>query len=238
MSKFKKNSRFSSLMENDIPSNISNIHHKEKKPVVLNEEKQTITEKPKVESNSFKNSRYHDRTFKDDRIKIEERRVKDTLSIDNFPELVAPKSVILKNTNIEKSFSEKLQSVVENKETVPSVETDYKNLGQGWTLLKKENNDITIKSKDIFSVTQHKTEHNLANEVLDTLVELHENRRHNYIEMWGYEQWEKMFEFPNYDYAYFEKLDELYYEEMAIDDEESEIEDDYDDSFADYDTYN
>ena len=231
MSKFKKNSRFSSLMENDVPINISNIHHKEKKPVVLNEEK------PTVESNSFKNSRYHDRTFKDDRNKIEERKVNDTLSIENFPELVAPKTVILKNTNIEKSFSEKLQSVVENTET-PSIETDYKNMGQGWTLIKKENNKITIKSKDIFSATQQETDDDLANELLDTLAELHENRTHNYIEMWGYEQWEKMFEFPNYDYSYFDKLDELYYEETAIDDEESEFEDDYDESFADYDTYN
>jgi hypothetical protein len=219
-------------MENDIPSNITNIHHKEKKPVVLNEEK------PTVESNSFKNSRYHDRTFKEDRNKIDERRVKDTLSIENFPELVAPKSVTLKNTNIDKSFSEKLQSVVENKETVDSIETDYKNLRQGWSLMKKENNKITIKSKDLFSAIQNKPEDGLANEVLDTLVELHENRTHNYIEMWGYEEWEKIFEFPNYDYSYFDKLDELYYEEMAIDDEESDFEEYYDYSFADYDTYN
>jgi hypothetical protein len=229
MNKLKKNSRFSSLVENGIPSN---IYNKDKKSTLLNEEK------TKADANSFKNSRYHDRTFKEDRNKIDERRVKDTLSIENFPELVAPKSVTLKNTNIDKSFSEKLQSVVENKETVASIETDYKHLRQGWTLMKKENNKITIKSKDLFSATQNKTERDLANEALDTLVELHENRTHNYIEMWGYEQWEKMFEFPNYDYSYFDKLDELYYEEMAIDDEESEFEDDYDDSFADYDTYN
>lgn len=231
MSKFKTNSRFSSLMENAIPSNIHN------------KEKQTTTEKTQTANNSFKNSRYNERTeitrrtFKDDRSKIEEQRIKDTLSIDNFPELVAPKSATLKNTNIDKSFSEKLQSVVENTET-PSIETDYKNLGQGWSLIKKENNKITIKSKDLFSATQHKTNDDLANEALDALAELHEKRTHDYIEMWGYEQWEKIFEFPNYDYAYFDKLDELYYEEMAIDDEESDYEEYYDDSFVDYDTYN
>jgi len=228
MSKFKKNSRFSSLVENVIP----NIHNKEKRPV-LNEEKQPTTEKTKTANNSFKNNRaHHDRTFKDDRNKIA-----DSLSIENFPELVAPKSVTLKNANIDKSFSEKLQSLVENKET-ESIETDYKNLGKGWTLIKKENNTITIKSKDLFSSRQNKTPSDLANEALDTLVELHEKRTHDYIEMWGYEQWEKMFEFPNYDYAYFDKLDELYYEEMALDDEESDYEEYYDDSFVDYDTYN
>ena len=231
MSKFKTNSRFSSLMENAVPSNIHN------------KEKQTTTEKTQTANNSFKNSRYNERTeitrrtFKDDRIKIEEQRIKDTLSIDNFPELVAPKSATLKNTNIDKSFSEKLQSVVENTET-PSIETDYKNLGQGWTLIKKENNKITIKSKELFSATQNKTNDDLANEALDALAELHEKRTYDYIEMWGYEQWEKMFEFPNYDYTYFDKLDELYYEEMTLDDEVSEYEEDYDDSFADYDTYN
>jgi hypothetical protein len=32
--------------------------------------------------------------------------------------------------------------------------------------------------------------------------------------MWGYEEWEKMFRFPNYDYEYFDKLDELYENDM------------------------
>jgi hypothetical protein len=26
--------------------------------------------------------------------------------------------------------------------------------------------------------------------------------------MWGYDNWEKMFRFPNYDYDYFKRLDE------------------------------
>lgn len=227
MSKFKKNSRFSSLMENETPSNIRN------------KEKDLSTEQRKLENNnSLKNATYHDGgTFKENRNKIEGQRVKDTLSIENFPELVAPKSDTLKNSNIDKSFSEKLQSVAKNKETI-SIEPDIKNLGRGWTLLKKENNKITIKSKDLFSAIQNKTDNHLENELFYTLAELHENRRHYYIEMWGYEEWEKMFEFPNYDYAYFDKLDELYYEEMEIDDEGNVYEEDYEDSFADYDTYN
>lgn len=226
MSKFEKSSRFSSLIENDTRSNITN---KEKKPT---------TEPKKIENNnSFKNNTYHDKTFKDNRTKLDEKKVTDTLSIENFPQLVAPISVTLKNPNIDKSFSEKLKSVDKNTES-ESIETDYKNLKKGWTLVKKENNKITIKSNDLFSETQNKTDGDLANEVLDTLVELHENRTYNYIDIWGYEQWEKMFEFPNYDYRYFDKLDELYYQEMALNDEESEYEEEHDDSFGDSDMYN
>ena len=35
--------------------------------------------------------------------------------------------------------------------------------------------------------------------------------------MWGYDTWEKMYRFPNYDYEYFDKLDELYEERENAD---------------------
>jgi hypothetical protein len=43
--------------------------------------------------------------------------------------------------------------------------------------------------------------------------------------MWGEEEYEQMFRFPNYDYEFFDKLDEQYEEEMEtmrVNDEENE----------------
>ena len=34
-------------------------------------------------------------------------------------------------------------------------------------------------------------------------------RKKKLIDLWGYEEWEKMYTYPNYDYYYFDKLDEL-----------------------------
>jgi hypothetical protein len=44
-----------------------------------------------------------------------------------------------------------------------------------------------------------------------------------------------MFRFQDYDYNYFDKLDELYYQE--IDNYESEYEEDYDECTIDYDKF-
>ena len=54
----------------------------------------------------------------------------------------------------------------------------------------------------------------VAYEVFKKLEELYEKRTNKYIELWGYDEWERMFMFSNYDYQYFDKLDKKYAEEM------------------------
>jgi hypothetical protein len=48
----------------------------------------------------------------------------------------------------------------------------------------------------------------------DYLTYLHKKRTQEYINAWGYDEWERMFRFPNYDYDYFDKLDEKYEREL------------------------
>lgn len=48
----------------------------------------------------------------------------------------------------------------------------------------------------------------------DYLNYLHEKRTKEYIENWGYDEWARLYRFPNYDYEYFDKLDEKYEREM------------------------
>ena len=63
----------------------------------------------------------------------------------------------------------------------------------------------------IFSIIKFKeVEVNEAEEIIEALSFLHEKRTEEYIELWGEEEWERMFIFPNHDYEYFDKLDEAY----------------------------
>lgn len=234
MSGFKQNTRFSSLISNE-GSNKEMKKENEKNKVTNNNE----TKKNGID-NSFKktnNKYYSDDRLKDDRKreadrKIKEEQIKLVLTIENFPEL-APKvgqNISTTNGTINyASLSEKLTtSVVENKVT-SNVDIDYKNLLPGWSIIKKDidKNNITIKTKPLKeSILEKNNDNNF--QLLNALVELHENRTSEYIENWDYDEWEKMFKFPNYDYNYFDKLDELYYAELESEFSEGD-EDDYND---------
>ena len=75
-----------------------------------------------------------------------------------------------------------------------------------------------------------KSQEDLLYEIVENLAYLHEKRKAEYIDNWGEDEWEKMFLFPNYDYYYFDKLEEIYaknnpnyhdeYEEFSDEDEE------------------
>ena len=62
-----------------------------------------------------------------------------------------------------------------------------------------------IKQKQVF---------NEAEEIVLALSLLHEKRTNEYKELWGEDEWERMFICPNYDYEYFDKLDEAYENEQ------------------------
>ena len=81
-----------------------------------------------------------------------------------------------------------------------------------------------------------KSEQELAYNVLDSLVALYEKRDKEYINLWGYDEWEKTFKFQNYDYDYFDRLDELYEEEMQNNIDNNT--DDEIDFITDYDKFN
>jgi hypothetical protein len=239
MSKFKPNSRFSSLVENDNSSIDDKITINKNKKNNINEkngiqEIKICDDKTGKKTNGKYNSERSNTSFKDNRNKIEEDSLKKALSIENFPELVSkPVNIIPINYT---SFSEKLKSEVIDNNSEKALDLDYKNLMPGWALIKRNitTNKIITKKKDPLEVLRIDNSEKVN--ILDDLVELHEKRNNEYIDMWGYEEWKHMFRFPNYDYNYFEKLDELYYQE--IDNEESEDDEEYDEYITDYDTFN
>jgi hypothetical protein len=54
----------------------------------------------------------------------------------------------------------------------------------------------------------------MANEILEKLTDSYIKWTNNYIESWGEEAYINRYVCPNYDYDYFDKLDELYEKEM------------------------
>jgi hypothetical protein len=154
-----------------------------------------------------------------------EKPIKD-LSLDNFPELMAQEIDTNKQQANSVSFLDKLNVEI-IKEEDNNVDVDFKNLKPGWQSIKRDlkTGETIIKSKSIVqSNYKEKTDLEITYILLNRLSYLHEKRTNDYIDKWGKDEWENVFRFPNYDYEYFEKLDEL---------TEAELEDNISDYYSD-----
>jgi hypothetical protein len=146
--------------------------------------------------------------------KKKEAEAQKNLAADNFPDLIEKKT---KKNNTEKpviSYREKALIVKKETELPDEIVVE-----PGWVEIKRDPNNIrkliytygesTYKSDlELEADLQIKDKNKSENQVLDALVNLHKKRTAEYIDMWGYDNWEKMFRFPNYDYNYFNRLDE------------------------------
>jgi hypothetical protein len=175
----------------------------------------------KTNNFSYRERQFSNSAIKEQQIaKNEEKRLEEerekNLSAESFPELVKTSKV--NTSNSMPSFLEKITMEVEKKEETKSEKQLLtETLKPGWTMFTydKETNKTSVIEKRII-----RNEEKLLNEldiiynVFDGLANLHENRRQEYIYNWGEDEYEKMFIFPNYDYEYFDKLDEKYDEDM------------------------
>jgi hypothetical protein len=116
------------------------------------------------------------------------------------------------------SFLEKITTKVEKKEEYKSEKQLLtETLKPGWALFtfdKKINKISMIENRIIRNEQKLLSELDITYNIFDALVNLHENRRQEYINNWGKNAYEEIYIFPNYDYNYFDKLDEKYEEEM------------------------
>jgi hypothetical protein len=157
---------------------------------------------------------------KEEKFKEEENRKK--LSQDNFPQLN-----VIASKKIEQEVEKKI-SYIEKVTQVSIKENKVAEVKPGWVEMKcHPSNPRKIiytygegVSEDCFpNKPTYKTSKTTPEpQVLEALVNLYNKRTQEYIDMWGYDTWEKMYRFPNYDYEYFEKLDEEY-EAQQEDDE-------------------
>lgn len=217
---FKSNSRFSALVDDIPPQNNNSKKDKEEK----NER-----------FNSFKSERESPFINYREKEQREKEKIKqESLKIENFPDLIVvsnKKEFIQDNKKI--SYIEKLQKEDDIKNY---IDTDLENLKPGWILLKsdpltrrtiiKHHPEINIIEKK--EKEKEKTEKELAMDVLNVLVDIHEKRTREYIEKFGYDEWEGMFKFPDWREreAYLEQMEnetnDSEYDEYEYEDEDDD----------------
>jgi hypothetical protein len=239
---FKKNSRFDALADdfkeiqnkkkNSNKNDKKNINENDKKNINVkdNDNNKFISIFKENKENSFLREDYVRRTNKYETKEEKEKREQkekarkeyikkkaeeellQNLAQENFPDLCT----INKQSNNPKpnymiSYIEKASH-----KPIKEVKTSVTNVKPGWVEIKY---DKTKNNKIVYTYGEGVCEDTQSNELFkynipEALVALHNKRTQEYIDMWGYETWEKMFQFPNYDYEYFDKLDEKYEKEM------------------------
>ena len=171
---------------------------------------------------------------KEEHDKIEAERVAKALSIDNFPTLGKKENKNTNETN-NSSFLAKLKNSIENdkKQHEIKIEESKKNPKPkpGWVVISKDpltgSNKIEYSEPHV-NKKHEKTENEMVYDVLCALCDLHERRKQEYIELYGYDTWEKTFKSPNWkeEEEYLERMDEEYEARMAEEDEDDYEEED------------
>ena len=236
-----KNTRFDILIED---TNNSGQKNKEDKAFKKN--------KSKIQNNNYEEISVEERIKKEEitklkkeeDIKIKEQVIQNVLNVSNFPEL---SSYVNINDNINAieqsrctSFLDKLKFQEENNDE-PQIddtilsEKYYRDLEPGWTYILSDikTRERIIRYKPFYDNVFEDNEQAINNKVLNGLVNLYNKKTQEYIDKWGYDEWEHTHRFTNYDYEYFDKLDQLEEDELeeldALEEieENSELIDDY-----------
>jgi len=221
----KKNSRFGILA---VDTSISKVMKKSKSKSKIDDLKKEEKIMKTDTNNSFKksshNSRIESNSLNNKYIE-EKEKISRSLSIENFPALATISDnmhpVVVTNNA---SFLEKLNTA----NTEDNYDTNYEEIQPGWVNITKDH--LTNKPKMRYKRSLYKPlkrvkeETEMAYDVLYALCNLYEKRTNEYIEMYGYDIWEKNFRYHNYDYDWVDKLDEQYELEMEklYDNEEDE----------------
>ncbi len=218
----KQNSRFSSL-SGSLSEGLKKTHADQPKNIPIVVQKQTqkrfnfTVEELQVKKDSNKqefrpsNDKYRRGGFRErpsiqfereQRIKqeadaVERKKVEIQRSLSDtssFPELSG------KVTKVDKKTLNYLETVkwVDDTEEVPIEWYD----------------GLSVLGSDPIVTTRKSIRPKSSDEVMGRLVELYETWKANYIAEYGEEYYERHYRFPNYDYEYFDKLDEKYEAEM------------------------
>lgn len=218
---------------------MSNIFNSKSRFAVLSEDKSTnknekgrnekqidrpkYDDRPKYNSNMF-SKKISDKALERER-EAKEIIIAKALDIENFPELV---SVEKKVTSVQSyTFLEKTKP----KQIVVVENTKEEKIPYGWVkitrdlitnrmVLKYNANYETVEKKkkdekeERKRIYEENKEKMYSYEVINSLNDLHLKRTQEYIDNWGYDEYEKVFLDINHDSEYFDKLDAKYEEEM------------------------
>jgi hypothetical protein len=177
--------------------------------------------------NNFKTNRFVSKQVNEERNKKqkEDEFIKSLDCLTTFPELQTKKTLINKDnrdgdteTNEIINFIDAMKmknemSTTENTSTLESENSDY--VPPGCVCIKYDKvakkpiwvygtntNNFPSEKKEVTE------EYEDPRHVFQRLVNLHQNRKYQHIRNWGIDEYDKMFLYQNYDYEYFDKLDE------------------------------
>jgi len=164
--------------------------------------------------------------------KEKERKKQEALQPENFPDLVIQSNKIKdENIEVKQNYIEKIKKSQEEIKAKKSIDEDFENLKPGWIMIKRDpvTGQLIRKGKIEEDVFPEKTEQEIGLDIVNALVSLHERRTQEYIELYGYDTWEKMFKFPDWREREAEMEDESDDEEDEYDngDEEDEYDEEY-----------
>ena len=218
---FKENVRFSSLNDKEMKPTIN-----ETKPTI-NETKPTINEtKPTInDRNDYSRDNYnryqrnYTNIFADKRNIIKEEKPKLELIDANFPSI--GQTTIKPSINTDMDYINLLTNSNNNEQNI-IILTPTEKIDPGWLLIRRDKSTGKTMIKENPITYPEKNEYKLA---LNALASLYDERTNDYIAMWGYDEWDKMFRFQNYDYDYFNNLDELDNNEYELELQDEEYSD-------------
>ena len=231
---FKTNSRFSALIEGSEHPNKEKEqkNNKQQKDV---EEREFSCFRPLDEAEKERRRLKREAQFNYQKeIEEQEKNKPIIMNTNNFPELL----VDSKQDNIINNSESYLEKLKYKDISVDIVDQDLVDLKKGWILLKR--NPLTGKSiikpnpaKHIIEVEEDIEEEKKNEwhfELLDSLIKLHEERRQEYIDNYGYEEWERIFKFPNWreEEAYVEMMEQKLVDYDLSSDELSDDDNGYD----------
>lgn len=144
--------------------------------------------------------------------------IKSLDSLTEFPELQMKKkeSIVLNNNNNKSTFMDAIKTnnlineinsiESQNEENVPlgcvCIKIDKTTNSHNWIYGENDSknnygDEVVIEENPYF--------------VFQRVVDLYNNRKNEYIRKWGIEDYERTYMFQNYDYEYFDKLDDEQY---------------------------
>jgi hypothetical protein len=184
-------------------------------------EKNTIniaSNKTETFGNNFKSNRFVSKHVNQERDKKqkEEIFIKSLDSLTEFPELQIKKQehINLNNKNAPNFLDIiKNNNIVKEAENDSEINCDDNVVPPGWVCIKYDKTS----NQEVWDYGDNKNNSFNREEIIEQenpidvfqrLVDLHRNRKYDYINKWGMDEYDQMFHFQNYDYKYFDKLDE------------------------------
>lgn len=208
---FKQNSRFAILAETTTEHNNSTSNK-----IIKENTRPQINYKQQKSVTNTERKNFEEKLRKEECNKIEKERITKLLHIDNFPTLCKKSSKNINDTN-NASFLAKLNNSIENdineNDINENTESNPNKLAPGWISMSFD--PLTNKTNTTYNDTSL-SKKDTSYDVLCTLCNSHERNKMEYINLYGYDIWEKTFKSPNWeeDESYLKILDEEYEEQM------------------------